>query len=98
MAAGAIPQFCKGLPRETAHLILRAIAIDDWRAIHRYMSDPVVTAWLPEGLLNEKQSRAFAIKNAGDKAEAIAVLTKDSNELIGHMVFHAWVAPHTHVL
>ncbi len=75
---------------------MRAVAIDDWPAIHRYMSDPVVTAWLPEGVLNEEQSRAFASKNAGDKAEAIAVLIRDSNELIGHMVFHPWVAPHTY--
>jgi RimJ/RimL family protein N-acetyltransferase len=83
-------------PRETPRLLLRAIAIEDWRAIHRYMSDPLVTAWLPEGLLNEEQSRAFAIKNAGDKLEALAVLTRDSDELIGHMVFHPWGAGHTY--
>jgi RimJ/RimL family protein N-acetyltransferase len=77
-------------PRETPRLVLRAIAIDDWRAIHRYMSDPLVTAWLPEGLMNEEQSRAFAIKNAGEKPEALAVITKASNDLIGHMVFHPW--------
>jgi len=76
--------------------MLRTIAIDDWRAIHGYMSDPLVTAWLPEGLLNEEQSRGFAIKNAGDKPEALAVLTRVSNELIGHMVFHPWGAPHTY--
>ena len=60
------------------------------------MSDPLVTAWLPERLMNEEQSREFAIKNAGDKPEALAVLTRDSSELIGHMVFHPWDAPHTH--
>ena len=53
-------------PRETPRLGLRAIAIDDWRAIHSYTSDPLVTAWLPEGLMNEEQSLAFATKNAGD--------------------------------
>ncbi len=83
-------------PRETPRLVLRAIAIDDWPAIHRYMSDPLVTAWLPERLMDEEQSRAFAIKNAGDKPEAVAVLTRGSNEFIGHMVFHPWDAPHTH--
>ena len=82
-------------PRETPRLLLRAIAIDDWRAIHRYTSDPVVTTWLPEGLMNEEQSRAFAIKNAGEKPEAFAVVTRGSNEFIGHMVFHPWGSPHT---
>lgn len=82
--------------RETARLVLRPIAVDDWQAIHRYMSDPVVTTWLPEGLMSEEQSRAFAVKNAGDTPEALAVLTKSSNELIGHMVFHPWFAPYTH--
>ncbi len=83
-------------PRETPRLILRAIDIGDWRAIHRYMSDPVVTAWLPEGVMNEEQSRAFAVKHAGDKPEALAVLSRTSNEMIGHMVFHPWFAPETH--
>src|SRR5262249_60701608 len=76
-------------PRETSRLILRAIEIDDSRAIHQYMSDPLVTSWLPEGVLNEEQADAFAIKNAGAKPEAFAVVTRDGNELIGHMVFHA---------
>jgi [ribosomal protein S5]-alanine N-acetyltransferase len=84
-------------PRETPRLVLRAIATDDWRAIHRYMSDPLVTAWLPERVMNEEQSRAFAIKNADDKPEALAVLIRGSNDLIGHMVFHPWFdVPHTH--
>jgi len=83
-------------PRETPRLLLRAIAIDDWRAIHRYMSDPLVTAWLPHGVLNEEQSQAFAIKNAGDKPEALAVVTRASSDLIGHLVFHPWFAAHTY--
>ena len=83
-------------PRETLRLVVRAIAIDDWRAIHRYMSDPLVSAWLPGGPMDEEQSRAFATKNATDKAEALAVLTRSSNEIIGHMVFHPWGASHTY--
>jgi RimJ/RimL family protein N-acetyltransferase len=53
-------------------------------------------AWLPEGVMNEQQSLAFATKNAGDKPEALAVLTRGSNELIGHMVFHPWAVPRTY--
>jgi [ribosomal protein S5]-alanine N-acetyltransferase len=83
-------------PRETPRLVLRGIEIDDWQAIHRYMSDPLVTRWLPEGLLNEEQSRAFAFRNAGEKPEALAVLNRDANDLIGHMVFRPWGPPCTY--
>ena len=83
-------------PRETSRLVLRAIEIDDWRAIHRYMSDPLVTTWLPDGVMSEEQALAFARKNAGEKPEAIAVLSKSANELVGHMPFHPWAQPQTH--
>ena len=35
--------------RETERLVLRRITIDDWQSVHRYMSDTVVTKWVPEG-------------------------------------------------
>ena len=76
------------LARETERLILRRITVDDWQSVHRYMSDPVVTKWLPEGILNEEQSREFAIKNSSENPQAIAVLTRDPREFVGHMVFH----------
>src|SRR5580704_13296041 len=59
---------------QTPRLVLRPIALADWPAIYRYMSDPVVTRWLPEGLLDETQTQAFARKNAGRSARAIAVI------------------------
>jgi ribosomal-protein-alanine N-acetyltransferase len=83
-------------PRETDRLLLRPIAVDDWRAIHRYMSDPDVTAFLPEGCLSEDGARAFAAKHAGDEAEALAVVERVSGEFVGHMVFHPWFGPRTH--
>ncbi len=46
--------------------------------------------------MTEEQSQAFATKNARDKAEALAVLIRGSNELVGHMVFHPWFAPQTY--
>jgi len=82
--------------RETDRLLLRAIRVDDRQSIHRYMSDPMVTKWLPEGILDEEQSREFAIKNAGENFQAVAVLTRDLNEFVGHMVFHPWFAPQTY--
>jgi RimJ/RimL family protein N-acetyltransferase len=82
--------------RETERLILRAITPDDATAIHRYMSDPEVTVFLPEGQLDMDAARAFAARNAGDEATAIAVLERGAGEIIGHMPFHPWFGPRTH--
>ena len=81
---------------ETPRLVLRPIAPADWPGIHRYMSDPVVTRWLPEGRLDEAKAQAFARKNAGRSAKAVAVIERESVELVGHMVFHPWFGRDTH--
>lgn len=83
-------------PRETERLLLRPIAVDDWPQIHRYMSDPEVTRWLPEGLLDEAAAQAFAARHAGEESEALAVLSKDGGEFVGHMMFHPWFGARTH--
>ena len=81
---------------ETFHLRLRAIVASDWPAIFAYMSDPLVTAFLPQGLLDEEASRAFARKHSGNEGEAVAVVEKKSGQMIGHMPFHPWFAPKTY--
>jgi RimJ/RimL family protein N-acetyltransferase len=79
-------------PIETERLILRRFAPADWRAVHRYMSDPQVTAFLPEGLMTPARARAYAARNA-KKPQAIAVIERVNKEFIGHMAFHPWFAP-----
>jgi RimJ/RimL family protein N-acetyltransferase len=81
---------------ETARLRLRAIVASDWPAIFAYMSDARVTAFLPEGCLDEEASRAFALKHSGIEGEAAAVVDKASGQMIGHMPFHRWFAPETY--
>ena len=81
---------------QTSRLILRPIAREDWPALHRYMSDTIVTRWLPEGPLDEAQTQAFARKNAGRSARAVAVIERESDELVGHMPFHPWLGRATH--
>lgn len=81
---------------ETKRLRLRPLSVEDWPEIHRYMSDPQVTKWLPEGLLTKAQTQAFATRNAGDAPRAIAVISKSTAGLIGHMVFHPWEVTRTH--
>lgn len=77
-------------PVQTQRLILRPFALADWPAVHRYMSDPDVTRWLPEGCLDQAQTKAFVRKNIGRSATAVAAIARHSGELIGHMVFHPW--------
>ena len=81
---------------ETERLRLRAIVASDWPAIFAYISDPRVTAFLPQGLLDEEASRAFALKHSGSAGEAVAVVEKASGQMIGHMPFHPWFAPQTY--
>jgi len=81
---------------ETARLRLRVIVASDSPAIFAYMSDPRVTAFLPEGCLDEEGSRAFARKHAGAAGQALAVVEKASGQMIGHMPFYPWSAPETY--
>src|SRR5690348_9239675 len=81
-------------PIETERLILRRLVASDWRAVHRYMSDPQVTAFLPEGNLSPARARTFVNRNV-KKPHAVAVIEKASKQLVGHMPFHPWFAEHT---
>jgi RimJ/RimL family protein N-acetyltransferase len=81
-------------PIETERLILRPFQPADWRAVYSYMSDPQVTAFLPEGLMSKARARAFAMRNA-KAPRAVAVAKKSGGALIGHMPFHPWFAPAT---
>jgi ribosomal-protein-alanine N-acetyltransferase len=81
---------------ETQRLTLRRFTSSDGLAIHRYMGDPTVTRWLPEGLLNKAGAQAFADRNAGRRPRAIAIVERASGELVGHMAFHPWFVRATH--
>jgi RimJ/RimL family protein N-acetyltransferase len=79
---------------ETPRLRLRAIAAGDWAAVLTYMSDPRVTAFLPDGTFDEAAARAFAEKQAGEDATAVAVI--ESGQMIGHMPYHPWFERETY--
>jgi len=80
---------------ETPRLRLRTIVASDWPAVFAYMSDPAVTAFLPEGSFDEDAARTFALRQASADATAVAVVEKTSGHMIGHMPFHPWFEPHT---
>ena len=94
MKSPSIPDSVSLAPIETERLILRRFAPDDGPAVYRYMSDPQVTAFLPEGRLSPARARAYAARNA-KKPQAIAVIKRTGDELIGHMAFHPWFGPAT---
>jgi RimJ/RimL family protein N-acetyltransferase len=81
---------------QTPRLILRRMTLADGPAVHRYMSDPDITRWLPEGLLDVAGAQAFARKHAGRSWTALAVVERRSGELVGHMDFHPWYGHATH--
>jgi RimJ/RimL family protein N-acetyltransferase len=92
MKSPVIPSNIRFVPLETKRLVLRRFAPTDWRAIHDYMSDPQVTAFLPEGLMSPARARVYAARNAR-KPKAIAVIEKRGGQLIGHMPYHPWFVP-----
>lgn len=94
MKSPAIPDDVRFTPIETERLTLRRFAPADWRAVHAYMSDRQVIAFLPEGLMSPARARAYAARNA-KTPRAVAVTEKASGALIGHMAFHPWFAPAT---
>jgi ribosomal-protein-alanine N-acetyltransferase len=94
MKSTTIPDHVSLTPIETERLILRRFVPADWRAVHDYMSDPQVTAFLPEGLMSPARARVFATRNAR-KPQAVAVTERTGGALIGHMAFHPWFAPAT---
>ena len=55
------------------------------------MGDQLVTRWLPSGQLDEAGAQKFADKNAGRRPRALAVIERDTRELVGHMDFHPWL-------
>ncbi len=81
---------------ETPRLRLRPIAATDGPAILTYMSDPQVTAFLPEGTFDDEAARVFAMKQSGDDRDAVAVIEKASGQLIGHMPYHPWFVQQTY--
>lgn len=83
---------------ETQRLFIRQFEPVDWQAVYAYTSNPEVMAFIPEGQFTETQAKQFADKNAGEEAEAFAVVLKAENKLIGHMAYHSWFAPDTYEL
>ena len=83
-------------PIATPRLLLRPLTLTDWPAVYAYTSDARVMTYIPEGPFTETQARAFVEQQSGAHAEALAVLLKTEDQLIGYLLFHPWFAPRTY--
>lgn len=71
----------------TERLTIRKFEITDWQAVFEYMSDPTVMKFIPEGVFTEESAKSFVTENMGNHAEKFAVVLRNENVLIGHIVF-----------
>jgi [ribosomal protein S5]-alanine N-acetyltransferase len=81
---------------ETENLLIRSFNETDWKEAYEYLSDNDVMKYMPDNPFSEEEAKSFASENSGDEPEALAVVLKDEDRLIGHMVFHPWFAPRTY--
>lgn len=83
-------------PIETQRLIIRRFEPRDWEEIYRYTSMPDVMKYIPEGTFTEDQAKEFVGENAGEQPTAYAVVRKQEQDVIGHIIFHPWYAERTY--
>lgn len=81
---------------KTERLIIRKFELEDWQSVFKYTSDTNVMEYIPEGVLTEEGAKHFINKNIGEKAENFPVVLRDTNTLIGHIVFHKSFGEHTY--
>ncbi|WP_155590380.1 GNAT family N-acetyltransferase [Lysinibacillus cavernae] len=80
----------------TQRLLIRTFEAQDVKAIYSYMSDKNVMHYMPEGVLNEAQVQKFITENSGEQAKHYAIVLRDQQQVIGHMVFHRYFGEHTY--
>ena len=80
----------------TDRLIVRRFKSADWPDVLSYTSDRATMAYMPDGLFDEEDAMHFVEENGGSEARNYAVLLKEGQRLIGHIVFHPWFGDHTY--
>ncbi|UAL48915.1 GNAT family N-acetyltransferase [Sutcliffiella horikoshii] len=80
----------------TNRLLIREFEVEDCKAVYDYTSKEEVMKYIPEGIHTEEKAKQFVTKNRGTNAENFPVIVKESNTLIGHMVFHKYFGDHTY--
>ncbi|MFV7789970.1 GNAT family N-acetyltransferase [Aliarcobacter lanthieri] len=81
---------------ETERLYIRKFKSTDWEEVYEYTSNPDVMYYLPEKPFTQEDAKKFMQDNEDKKAEKLAILLKNSNKLIGHIVFFPYFGDHTY--
>lgn len=80
----------------TERLEIRDFEMKDWKDVLEYTSNKEVMEYIPEGVFSEEDVKQFINENMGDKAQKFPVFLKNTDTLIGHMVFHRYFGEHTY--
>lgn len=81
---------------ETPRLSIRPLESGDLEAFLAYVSDEKTMHYLPEEPFNKTQALDFISKHQGPQAEAFALVSKDTQQLIGHFIFEKYFGDHTY--
>lgn len=83
-------------PLETPRLLIRPFTIGDWSSVHAYTSNPDVMEYMEEEVMDESETQSFITKQQTDDVTAYPMILKQSEQIIGHMIYHPWYAPRTY--
>ncbi|MCM3387025.1 GNAT family N-acetyltransferase [Ureibacillus chungkukjangi] len=81
---------------ESNRLLIRKFSMDDVQEVSKYTSSPVVMRYMPEGVMNEEETKKLVLGNMGENPKKFAVILKNENILIGHMEFFRYFGEHTY--
>lgn len=84
------------LSLDTPRLHIRPLQIHDVHAVHAYTGDAHVMEYVPPHAMSWQQTHDFVAAQQGSDAHAFAIVQQPQQLLIGHIIFHPWVAPQTY--
>lgn len=81
---------------DTPRLHIRPFQLHDAPAVHTYTSDARIMEYVPPHAMSWPQTQEFVAAQQGPDAHAFAIVQSQQQLLIGHIIFHPWVAPQTY--
>lgn len=82
-------------PIHTDRLLIRTFQPGDTAAVATYTTQTAVMTYIEEGVMTVEQTAVFVQQHASEGG-AYPVLRQTDGQLIGHLSFHSWFAPHTY--
>lgn len=76
----------------TERLALRPFGEDDFKAVRSYLGDPQVMRYVDDPY-SDKQVKRFLSRWVGDDPPVLALVRRDKDKVVGHVVFHRYEHP-----